>query len=79
MTTLADYWDQLNRFDWYYEMTDDFSVWRRGTTRWDELRKISQESPEHMVLFNGFYKHMFTGPAWNNEQVPKPSRPQEIA
>jgi len=73
--TLQEFYDALASFDWYYEMSDDHSVWTAGVRRSDELRAIAKQSPEHQALYEAWGKHMYTGPAWENERAPKPERP----
>lgn len=73
--SLADFYDKLDRADWYYVFSDDGSVYRAGEHELATLEAMAEQSPEHRALFDGFRKHFFTGRAWNNEQVPKPDRP----
>lgn len=75
MTTLQEYWDQLNRHDWYYEYSDDHSVWQRGGAELGRLKALSDLTPEHRALWEGFNKHMFSVEAWKTEKAPKPERP----
>lgn len=73
--TLQAFYDRLERHDWYYDWSDDNSVWRRGRAEATALKAISQQSPEHMALFTAYSVHKFTGKPWGNEQQPKPGRP----
>lgn len=77
MTTLTDYYDMLLNHDWFYEFSDDHSVWKKGRLAQTELQRIASESPEHRKLFNGFNDHHFSGPLYNGkEKKPLPERPQ---
>lgn len=74
--SLRDYWDKLSRHDWYYNYSDDGSVWRRGEENESKLIAISRQSPEHKALYDGFKEHHFTGEGWTKkEKFPKPERP----
>lgn len=75
MTTLADFYDMLERADWYYAFSDDGGVFRAGEAHFAKLNTMADQSPAHRALFDGFKKHFFTGRAWNNERAPKPHRP----
>tara|TARA_B100000925_G_scaffold290670_1_gene276436 strand:- start:652 stop:834 length:183 start_codon:yes stop_codon:yes gene_type:complete len=44
----------LKSFDWYYVYSDDHRVWKSGSDKEDQLRKISRESIEHKKLWLGF-------------------------
>ncbi len=35
--TLEEYKQGLENFDWYYDYSDDYSVWQRARSRRDEL------------------------------------------
>lgn len=74
--TPAEYWDMLNSHDWYYMMSDDNSVWRRGLSRSKELEAIANGHPELEALAKGFSEHYFSGKPWGTEQAPKPPRPE---
>lgn len=73
--TVGEYYDQLERHDWYYEWSDDHGVWERGSADASRLKQISEESPEHKALWDGFNKHKFSGESWGTEKQPKPERP----
>lgn len=73
--SLVDFWDMLNRHDWFYTYSDDHSVYRRGQAHQDALEAVSKQSPEHAALFKGFHNYHFSGKPWNTPQEPKPERP----
>jgi hypothetical protein len=69
---LQEFYDALNRADWYYAYSDDGRVARRGSERMAELKNVAVTSVEHRAMFEAFRSHMFdTG----NERAPKPTRP----
>lgn len=73
--SLSEFYDALSGFDWYYDFSDDYSVYNSGRRREAELSKLAKQSSEHQALFDAWSKHMFTGKAWGNERAPKPERP----
>src|SRR5262245_2918175 len=76
MTTLAEFWDMLAAKDWYYEMSDDHSVWTRGVAYDQKLAAIRKESPEHEKLASEFTAHYYSGKPWGTVQSPLPERPK---
>ena len=36
--TLREYWDMLNRHDWYYQFSDDHRIWSEGSKNSDQIR-----------------------------------------
>jgi hypothetical protein len=73
--TLEQYWVMLNNHDWYYNYSDDPSVWRRGSNNEAKMVGTSKQSPEHEALYKGFVAHHFSGDPWKTEKQPKPERP----
>lgn len=74
--SLKEFYDLLERHDWFYSYSDDHSVWLAGTRRVDELRAIAAKGgQEYADLLKAYEDHMFTGKSWNTEQAPKPVRP----
>jgi hypothetical protein len=74
-SALATFWDQLERHDWYYEMSDDHSVWKRGHAAHDRLLEMAKTIEGGADLFKAFSAHYYTGAPWGNVQQPKPARP----
>lgn len=72
---LGEYYDELEKHDWFYDYSDDHSVWRRGQAARNKLSSIASQSPEHKALWDGFNKHVFSGPNWGTEKAPKPEKP----
>lgn len=73
---LRTFWQMLDQFDWYYAFSDDSVVFREGHNAESRLYALSAQSPEHRALFEAFHRHMFSGPAWETEQAPKPPKPE---
>lgn len=72
-TSLKEFWDQLNNHDWYYQYSDDNSVWRRGQAAREGLQRAAKTSPEHQKMYDGFFSHVFNH---SGEEKPKPERPE---
>lgn len=72
--TLREYWNMLASHDWYYEYSDDHSVWRRGSSAESTLRMHAAQSPEHKALYEDFREHYFP-PRNATVQKPLPPRP----
>lgn len=75
MTDLQSYYDELANHDWFYEYSDDHSVWRKGSSAQTQLRAKSNKAPEHLSLYNAWSSYMFSGDAFGTEKQPKPERP----
>lgn len=73
--SLADFWEMLNKHDWYHMMSDDIKVDRSGAADMAKLAKIAKQSPEHEAMLQGFHQHFWSGKPWNTEVKPKPERP----
>ena len=87
-TSLFAFYRLLEHLDWTYEMSDDHSVWRRGSATMGNAVSIARTSPEHQKLFDNFKAHMWSD--WKRKPngdpdydagrtIPKPPKPQEKA
>ena len=73
---LPEFWDMLAGHDWYYMMSDDGGVYRRGEAVLSQLERIAgQGGHKYDKLLKGWYDHMFSGRAWGTVQKPQPARP----
>ena len=43
---MEELYNQLCRFDWWYDYSDDHSVWTRGTDKERELERIAESLGE---------------------------------
>ena len=71
----AEFWDACSRFDWFYEMSDDHSVWQRGVTASAELLSHAPMGSRNREIYNGWVAHVFSGPAFDKPKAPQPERP----
>jgi len=73
--TLTEFYDILNKFDWYYDFSDDHRVYMRGEKRKSEILHMVREGGEKFdALYKAFVAHHFSGTGWNTEKAPKPER-----
>ena len=76
--TLPIYYDMLSRHDWYYDYSDDHSVWQRGRDASENLRRIADTNgKEFKDLRDGFRAHYFSGEAFGKEKQPIPEKPKD--
>ncbi len=54
---LAEFWDELNSFDWGFAWSDDHSVYEAGRLRLESLRNCAMASPAHFEMLRGFEDH----------------------
>jgi hypothetical protein len=59
MMTTEEYQAKLKAHDWYYDYSDDHSVWRRGKAERQELWELANESDEFMQMFCEYRDKMF--------------------
>lgn len=76
--SLQDYWDQLDRHDWYYQFSDDGGTYRWGSDNEKKLKKLAELSDDHKALYSAFVQSKFnasTGFSKDIPAIPKPDRP----
>jgi hypothetical protein len=71
--TLAQFYDQLKCFDWYYRMSDDNAVWRRGCQNKIRLATLAVMIEGGEELMSAFSAHYIV----HGERAPLPERPAE--
>lgn len=82
--SLSDYYDELDKLDWTYEMSDDQSVWRKGSAAMGVAQAHAKQSEEHQKLFDAFKAHKWSNwkrkpdgsPDYTEREIPKPERPR---
>ena len=70
-----DFYDACLRFDWFYEMSDDHTVWRRGNAAKADLLSHAPIGSENRTIWDAMVKHHYSGPPWNTLKSPMPDRP----
>lgn len=58
MTELEDYINQLLLFDWFYEMTDDHSVWSSNNNKMTEFILKAKTDPKYKAAFVAVKEYM---------------------
>ena len=80
-TSLSAFYDELGRFDWDYDATDDPQVWTRCHGEHWNLRQCAKQSPEHQALFDLFNRHgrywVLRRQYWPEGTPERPERPEE--
>lgn len=72
MTTLHEYYEMLDSFDWFYQMSDDPAVYAKRNSQLEAFRKMSGHSPEHAKLWSSFIDYRWQCLAGANPDKPSP-------
>lgn len=73
---LSEFYDQLERHDWYYHFSDDHGVWMAGEADSRRLSELAKHSPDHKKLMDDFCAFHFSGESFGKPQAQKPERPK---
>lgn len=73
--TDSEFWNACNNFDWFYDFSDDHRVWQKGNRAKGLLVREIKQSPVRREIYDGFYKHAFSGPHFGTEKSEKPVQP----
>lgn len=73
--TPQQFYDACAQFDWFYEMSDDNRVYRRGVEAQDLLLTHAPAGSRNREIWDGFVAHYYSGPSFNKPQLPLPVRP----
>lgn len=74
--TPQEFYKLCQAHDWFFVYSDDGSVYRAGEAAEKRLQELVSFQPELKPILVSWSKHMFNGPAWGTEPVPKPEMPQ---
>ena len=58
---LKEYYRQLTFHDWFYEYSDDHSVWQRGSDKERQLMSDARKDKRAEQLFEAYRNYMFKG------------------
>jgi hypothetical protein len=77
---LSAYWDRLNRHDWWYMMSDDHNVYRRGSAAeskilTDAMLAARKGDADFLNLFQEFQAHARYLDTDGSKRPAKPPRP----
>lgn len=70
--TAQEFLKKLENHDWFYEMADSYEEWADGYANQKALVELTKRQPELKPLYDQYYEHVFSGPAWDTEKQPKP-------
>jgi hypothetical protein len=76
--TLAELYRELERHDWFFEMSDDPRVYSQGREHWDRMQRDMMTVEGGPELVRAYTKHVFSGPAFGTPKAPKPAKPDEL-
>ena len=68
----ADYLDELRRHDWYYNYSDDHSVWTKGRNNAHRLQSIAAEGGILGKIYEDYSKWVFMDRS-ERENTPEPT------
>lgn len=69
MISLQDYYRDLQKFDWYYNLSDSSKVYQAGDHEYRRLVGVASLGPPFEELFQKFFNYVF-------KAGPKPERPE---
>ena len=55
---IGEYFNRLTNHDWYYNYSDDHSVWKRGNEYRDRLLNTAAEHTTYKKMYNEFVNWM---------------------
>ena len=64
---LGDYFTELSNLDWFYEYSDDHSVWKRGQEAYEMVGRKKYQNEITLKMFNDFR-------SWSNGRRERPER-----
>ncbi|MDN7465965.1 hypothetical protein [Burkholderia gladioli] len=74
--TIEQFYDDLDRHDWYFSFSDNSQVYRNGTENVARIEAIVRRlGGDHAALYAAFEKHHFSGEPWSTPKWDKPARP----
>lgn len=69
---IKQWYDKLSKFDWYYQYSDDHSVWKYWSDKMDAMWKDIKDNPLLLQMYNDWHDHYFSGEHMETPQKPKP-------
>lgn len=74
--SIEDFYEALERHDWFFGWSDDPRAYRDGTASYAALEKAAQAGGEaFQLLMSEYSKFCFSGKPWNTPEHPKPPAP----
>lgn len=73
--SIEEFFMKLRRHDWFYEYSDDHSVWQRGQAARHELRQLAKENDTFALMYDDYINYINAivkeGPKQESVPVPK--------
>jgi hypothetical protein len=76
--TLHELFRELERHDWFHQMSDDHRVFVSGQEDWRRLDAAAKSIEGGKELFQAYSKHVFSGEAFGTPKHPKPDVRLEV-
>ena len=73
--SLSEFYDLLEKHDWFYAMSDDPKVVNRGAAQERKLMAIASQSEEHTLLRQAYHEYKWS--KLKKVQKTKPERPSK--
>ena len=67
-------WDGLCRHDWYFQFSDDFSVWKRGAAAESQIKALARQSERFQAVYDAHLAYYFSGGAFGNIKTAAPKK-----
>ena len=74
MISLEAFWNVLCRHDWYFEFSDDFSVWKRGAESESQVKTIASQSDQHQAVYDAHLAYYFGGASFGTNRPDEPQK-----
>jgi hypothetical protein len=58
LPTLQEYERMLQQFDWYYDMADDYTIWKQNSVKLSELLRLKAELDPHGTIWDRVKKDL---------------------
>ena len=55
---LEEFIKRLMRFDWFYQYSDDYSVWKRAQREHDQIRAVADTGRPFKMAYDAVAKYM---------------------
>ncbi len=75
MITLLEFWHRCQSHDFTWMMSDSGAVHSRGRKATKEMEALAQTSFAHLMLYQGFEAHHFSG--GDHPKLPIPPKPKK--
>ena len=56
--TKQEYFNLCARHDWFYDYSDDHSVWKRGNDMQKIIRAVSEELPDYAPIYKAWVNYI---------------------